>query len=134
MLKVGRGCAAALVLSLAALMAPAGASAAEPASCSLGGRFFVRSVKAYNVTVNEGYADYTQFKGAEAFVPAQPALTAEWLQRVISYQIAAGECDFGTRDVAVSVLPAGGGFTVRLSGKDDRAAGVILRHAQQLVR
>jgi hypothetical protein len=34
----------------------------------------------------------------------------------------------------VDVLSAGDAFAVRLSGTDERAAGVILQHAQQLVK
>jgi hypothetical protein len=56
------------------------------------------------------------------------------LQRVLTLQVADGTCDFGTPDVSVSVLPAGDAFSVRVSGKDERAAGDILRHAQQLGR
>jgi hypothetical protein len=113
----------------------AGARAAEsPESCSLGGRYAIRSVTAYNVVQNAGYTTYTEFQGAEVIVPAQPGLTREWLQRVVSYQVAAGTCDFGARDVTVSVLPAGDAFSVRVAGTNERAAGEILRRAQLLVK
>ena len=115
-------------------MVSAGAGAAAPAQCSLGGKYFARSVKAYNTTEDAGYSIFTRFRGAEVFVPAQPGLTSEWLQRVVSYQIAAGECNFGVPDVTVSVLSAGSGFSVRLAGRDDKAAAEILRHAQQLTK
>jgi hypothetical protein len=128
-----RAFVAAVVLSLGAAIG-GDAAAAEPPGCELGGKFFARSVTPYSTTENLGYTSERQFRGAEVYVPAQPGLTAEWLQRVIAYQVAAGECDFGVRDVAVSVLPAGGGFSVRLSGKNEQAAGTILRHAQQLVK
>jgi hypothetical protein len=111
-----------------------GAQGAEHERCNLGGKFMVRSVNAYSTHEDLGYTSYEQFRGAELFVPAQPGLTSEWLQRVVSYQIAAGECDFGVRDVTVSVLSAGSGFSVRLGGRDDKAAGEILRHAQQLAQ
>ena len=103
-------------------------------ACSLGGKYFVRTVQPFSTEENAGYASYTQFRGAELFVPAQPGLTQEWLQRVLSFQIAAGECDFGAPDAKVTVLSSGGGFSVRLAGKDEKDASVILRHAQQLVR
>jgi hypothetical protein len=117
----------------------AGARAAPPAgetgaSCSLGDRYPIRSVAAFNVVQNAGYTSYKEFRGAEVVVPAQPGLTREWLQRVLTVQVADGTCDFGARDVTVSVLPAGDAFSVRVSGRDERAAGDILRHAQQLVR
>jgi hypothetical protein len=128
-----RTCIAAAALGLVAVTGT-GVQAAQPERCSLGGRYFARSVTSYVTTEDAGYTSIREFRGAEAYVPAQPGLTAEWLQRVLSYQVATGECDFGVRDVAVSVIPAGGGFSVRVSGKDERAAAVILRHAQQLVK
>ena len=124
-------------LALAAAVAVtvgAGARGAEVNRCSLGGRFPVTSVARYTTVENAGYTTYEQFRGAEVIVPAQPGLTREWLQRVLSYQVAAGECDFGSTDAKVSVMPAGGAFSVRISANDDRAAGEILRHAQQLVK
>src|SRR5262245_28496564 len=99
---VGRTFVATVVLGLLTVTA-AGVGAAPGDRCGLGGRYFARSVKAYSTVEHAGYADYKQFRGAEVFVPAQPGLTAEWLQRVLSYQVATGECDFGVRDVAVSV-------------------------------
>ncbi len=117
----------------------AGARASEPSAgvggrCSLGERYPIRTVAAFNVVQDAGYTSYKEFRGAEVIVPAQPGLTREWLQRVLTVQVADGTCDFGARDVTVSVLPAGDAFSVRLSGKDERAAGDILRHAQQLGR
>ena len=111
-----------------------GAQAAEPEQCGLGGKYMVRSVSPYKTFEDLGYTSIEQFRGAEVFVPAQPGLTSEWLQRVVSYQIAAGECNFGVPDVTVSVLSAGSGFSVRLAGRDDKAAAEILRHAQQLTK
>ena len=125
-------------LALATMMS-AGASAAQPAQCSLGGKYFVRSVKPYNTTEDAGYSIFTRFRGAEVYVPAQPGVTAEWLDRVLTFQVAAGECNFGVPKVNVEVLSDGGGFSVRLSSMSDRygnerEAGEILRRAQELVR
>ena len=130
---VARTFIAAAGLALVVALAGARGAEAEPA-CSLGGKYPVRSVARYATTENAGYTTYDQFRGAEVIVPAQPGLTGEWLQRVLSYQVAAGECDFGSRDASVSVLPAGGAFAVRIAGNDDKTAGEILRHAQQLVK
>jgi len=68
------------------------------------------------------------------YVPAQPGLTAEWLDRVLTFQIAAGECNFGVSKVNVQVLSDGGGFSVRLSSHDEKGAAEILRHTQQMVK
>ena len=102
--------------------------------CSIGGKYPVRKVLSYSTQENAGYTAYTQFRGADVFVPAQPGLTGEWLERVLVSDIATGACNFGVHDVSVSVMSAGGGFSVRLSGRDERAAGEILRNAQQLVK
>lgn len=120
-----------VVLSLAAALAGA-AQAAEPVRCSLGDKYPIRSVGPFVTMENAGYTSYNELRGAEVIVPAQPGLTREWLQRVVSYQVAEGVCDFGERNVAVSVLPAGAAFSVRISGTNQQAAQEILRHAQQL--
>jgi hypothetical protein len=126
-----------VTLVLAATMS-AGAGAAEPVRCSLGGKYFARSVKPFNTQETVGYQSFTRFRGAEVFVPAQPGLTAEWLDRVLTFQIAAGECDFGVPKVNVDVSSDGGGFSVRLSSDssryDERDAAEILRRTQQLVK
>jgi hypothetical protein len=129
--KLVVGIALALVTAVSA-----GARAAESESdqCSVGGKYPVRSVAAYTTYVDAGYTSYTQFQGAELFVPAQPGLTSEWLQRVVSDQVATGACDFGVRSANVSVLSAGGGFSVRISGHNEKDAGVILHHAELLSR
>jgi len=127
------------VLVVVALSAALGASvrerpAAAAEACALGGKYFARSAQPYSAHEDYGYTSVTEFRGADVFVPAQPGLTQEWLQRVLTYQVAAGECDFGARDPKVTVLSSGGGFSVRITGGDEKAAGEILRHAQQLVR
>jgi hypothetical protein len=132
---VVRRVVAAVVLSVVSTFAGlSGDARAEETTgqCSLGHRYPIQSVTRYMTVENAGYTTYDQFRGAEVIVPAQPGLTREWLQRVLSYQVAAGECDFGTRAATVSVLPAGGAFSVRITGTDDRTAGEILRHAQQM--
>ena len=123
------GIALALVTAVSA-----GARAAESDQCTVGGKYHVRSVGRYTTYVDAGYTSYTQFQGAELFVPAQPGLTSEWLQRVLSDQVATGACDFGVRNAKVSVLSAGEGFSVRISGQNEKDAGVILHHAELLAR
>jgi hypothetical protein len=112
----------------------AGAQAAPFDQCGIGGKYQVRSVLPYTLYEDAGYTSIREFRGADVFVAAQPGLTREWLQRLLTQQISTGECDFGVADVSVSVLSAGGGFSVRLTGRDEKAAGEILKHAQLLVR
>jgi hypothetical protein len=122
----------ATVMSAGAMESVAGA--AEAARCSLSGKDFAHSVKPLYNYEDAGYTAFRQFRGAEVFVPAQPGLTAEWLDRMLTSQVAAGDCDLGVPKVNVEVLSDGGGFSVRLSGSDERGAAEILRHAQQLVK
>src|SRR4051812_22995842 len=129
----GRSLVVGIALALVTAVS-AGARAAESDQCSVGGKYPVRSVGAYTTYVDAGYTSYTQFQGAELFVPAQPGLTSEWLQRVLSDQVATGACDFGVRNANVSVLSAGEGFSVRISGHNEKDAGVILHHAELLAR
>lgn len=123
--------AAVVALGLATVT-PAGA--AEPVACGLGGKDVAHSVKPLYNYEDAGYTAFRQFIGAEVFVPAQPGLTAEWLDRVITSQIAAGECNFGVPKVNVQVLSDGGGFSVRLSSDSEKAAAEVLRRAQQIVK
>ncbi len=108
--------------------------AAAPVPCSLGGNNVAHSVKPLYNYEDSGYTAFRQFIGAEVFVPAEPGLTAEWLDRVLTSEVASGQCNFGVRKVDVEVLSDGGGFSVRLSGRDQKAAAEILRHAQQLAK
>ena len=64
--------------------------AREPVQCSLGGKNFAHSVKPLYNYEDAGYAAFRQFVGAEVFVPAQPGLTAEWLDRVLTSEVATG--------------------------------------------
>jgi hypothetical protein len=109
-------------------------AAVAPGQCSLGGQNVAPSVKPLYNYEDSGYTAFRQFVGAEVFVPAQPGLTAEWLDRVFTSEIAAGGCNFGVSKVHVQVLSDGGGFSVRFSGNDEKSAREILRHAQQMVR
>jgi hypothetical protein len=125
-------------LALALLTAiSAGARAERPGQfnrCSLSGKYQARAAQAYVSTEDAGYTTIRTFRGAEMFVPAQPGLTKEWLQRVLTEQIASGDCNFGVSDVSVNVLSAGGGFSVRITGRDERAAGEILRNAEHMLQ
>ena len=109
---------------------------AQPSPCiaAWAARTSPHSVKPLYNFEDAGYTTFRQFRGAEVYVPAQPALTAEWLDRVLTSQVAAGECNFGVPKVDVEVLSDGGGFSVRLSGNGERGAAEILRHAQQMVK
>lgn len=108
--------------------------AAASVQCSLGAKSFASSVKPLYNLEDAGYATFRQFIGAEVYVPAQPGLTPEWLDRVLTSEVATGKCNFGVSKVDVEVLSDGGGFSVRLSGTGERSAAEILRHAQQMVR
>ena len=127
--KIITGLALALVTAVSA-----GARAEHFDRCSLGGKYQARGAQAFVTIEDAGYTTIRTFRGAELFVPAQPGLTKEWLQRVLTEQIASGDCNFGVSDVSVNVLSAGGGFSVRVTGRDERAAGEILRNAEHMLQ
>jgi len=127
--RIIAGLALALVTAVAA-----GARAEEFNRCSIGGKYQARSVQPFVTTEDAGYTTIQRFRGAEMFVAAQPGLTREWLQRVLTDQIASGECNFGVQDASVTVLSAGGGFSVRVTGRDERAAAEILRNAEHMLQ
>ncbi len=136
---VGRWLRTAGIASALAFATAAGAHgenkpAAGPVDrCPIGGVYRVTSVTA-DQHREQGYApDVVRLRGADVVVAAQPGLTREWLQRSVERGVASGACDFGARNVSVSVVSAGDTFEVRLTSADERAARGILRHAQQLV-
>ena len=81
-----------------ALLASAGASRAAAEPCKLGTEYRVTSVAPYQrPTETGGYGGTVNpvLRGADIEVAAQPGLTAEWLERRLEAQVAAGECNFG---------------------------------------
>lgn len=136
---VWRGVVAAAVLSatvaLSAAAVLSGRTGVAPANlCGLGGRYLVRSVAPYETSEAPGHTSTAQLRGAVLIVPVRPGLTRDWLQRLVTFQLAAGECDFGVPDASVTVLPSGDAFSVRVAGRDEDAGARILRHAQQMRR
>jgi hypothetical protein len=134
-----------------ALLASAGASSAAAEPCVLGSVYPVTSVEpSLRPTETGGYAGTAQplLRGANIRVAAQSGLTAEWLERRLEAQVAAGECQFGADRVFVEVVPVSEELVVRVTATDEgpgvtrlkdttpdrRAANEILRRAQQLTR
>jgi len=135
---------------LMALLASAGASraaAAEP--CKLGTQFTVTSVAAsLRPTETGGYGGTVNplLRGADIEVAPQPGLTAQWMEQQLQAQVAAGECNFGTDQVYVGVIPGGDHMLVRVTSMseapgvtrmsdrrpDEKAATEILRRAREL--
>jgi hypothetical protein len=83
-------------------------------------------------------------RGADIRVAAQPGLTAEWLQRKLQGEMAAGYCQFGAGNVSVDVIPEEVSLVVRVTSGDEigmvnrpttadgAGAAEILRWAQEL--
>lgn len=116
-----------------ALAAPFVAHAAEGEGCRL---FAEHDVVVEPLRVTEGIAFERSHRlaGAEVYVPAQPGLTAEWLQRTVETDIAAGRCGFTVGGVGVDVSSAGNGFSVRLTARKLSDAKAILDRARQLAQ
>jgi hypothetical protein len=134
-----------------ALLATAGASKAAAEPCVLNTVYPVTSVaQSLRPTENGGYAGTAipLLRGADIKVAAQPGLTAEWLERRLEAQVAAGECNFGTDRVHVEVIPGSDHLLVQVTSMyegpgvtrlpdrkpDERAATEILRRARELMR
>jgi hypothetical protein len=95
----------------------------------------------YEIERSWDYERHTAGKilaGARVFIPAEPALTAEWLRsrlaRRASPPSAQSECPLDVRGVSVSVKSGGAGFWVTIAGTDRESAGEVLRRAQRVVR
>jgi hypothetical protein len=133
-----------------ALLVSAGASraaAAEP--CKLGTEYTVTSVgPSLRPTETGGYGGTVNplLRGADIKVAPQPGLTAQWMEERLAAQVAAGECNFGTDQVYVAVIPGSDHMLVRVTSMyegpgvtrlsdrkpDQRAATEILRRAREL--
>ena len=137
---VSRFLIAAAVTGAVAVSGSSSALAEE--QCLLGSKYPVSSVEPYRTNKNTGgYGDGYQpvLRGADISVPAQPGLTAEWLERQLEGQVAAGICQFGSAPIAVEVLPMGEDFVVRVKNTnyrvgthDERPGKEILRLASEL--
>jgi hypothetical protein len=132
-----------------ALLASAGASSAAAEPCVLGTVYPVTSVASSSRPVETGGYGGTVnplLRGADIRVAAQPGLTAEWLERRLEAQVAAGECQFGADQVFVEVVPVSEELVVRVTSSyegpgvarfpdskpDRQAASEILRRAREL--
>jgi hypothetical protein len=116
-------------------------SRAAHAPCILG-QYRIASVTPYVVQQNLGGRITAQrVLGAEAFVPAEPGLTAEWLWATLARHVGAmkgsatgmKDCALGVDKVQVEVTPAGPGFRVRLVASDPASGKEVLRRVQQLL-
>jgi hypothetical protein len=95
----------------------------------------------YEVESAAHYDRYTVGKilaGAQVFIPAEPALTAEWLRSQLDQRVALAtpesECPLDVRDIRISVKSGGPGFWVTMVGNDQKSAEEVLRRAQRVVR
>jgi hypothetical protein len=76
--------------------------------------------------------------GAHVFIPAEPALTAEWLHSQLDRRAAratpASQCPLDVPGISISVKSGGPGFWVTIAGNDRKSAEEVLRRAQRVVR
>ena len=132
-----------------ALLASAGVSSAAGEPCKLGTEYTVTSVEAsLRPTETGGYGGTVNplLRGADVKVAPQPGQTAEWMEQRLEAQVAAGECNFGTDQVYVDVIPGSDHMLVRVTSMyegpgvtrvsdrkpDQKAATEILRRAREL--
>lgn len=91
------------------------------------------SVAPYSTEENFGMGTYSQLKGAQVYVAAQPGLTAEWLTLSVERELASDACRPGVRGVQVQAVSAGAGFWVRLSAPNAQEAAKLLKWARGIV-
>jgi hypothetical protein len=129
-----------LVVVATALVAAPGAEAGPPAhecfSSYKPSRVLPYEIE--HVSDYERHAVDRTLAGAHVFIPAEPALTAEWLRsqldRRVSLTTAESECPLDVRGVSVSVQSGGPGFWVTIASNDRKSAEEVLRRAQRVVR
>ena len=75
--------------------------------------------------------------GAQLFVPAQPGLTAEWIQANLARHSGQApaqrstECPLDVPGASMNVVSGGTGFWIQISSADPAVAGVILKRAKE---
>jgi hypothetical protein len=107
-----------------ALLVSAGAGRATAAeACLLGSdNLRVTSVAEFRrPTETGGYGGTVNrlLRGAEIRVTARPGLTAEWVQRELEAQKAAGVCYFGAADASVDVVADSDDLIIRITSSYD---------------
>ena len=117
-----------------------GTSATTPSSpCELV-VYKASKVRPYVEVIQQGHRTSRKLVGASVYVPARPALSAEYLQSRVEAHIAAMKrqtmpnCPLAVEGAAVTVFSARNGYWVQISSKDQRSAEEILRRAQRLIR
>ncbi len=133
----------AVLLVLSAFASPiATAQAAAPsrenqAQCALN-QYTIGAVVPYEVEVRAGQGTVSELRGAQLYVPAQPGLTAEWLQLTLQREFARSSnaggvnaCSFNS-NVRIEVVSGGTGFWVRLIAPDAKEGARVLERAKEL--
>ncbi len=120
----------------------AGTASASPSlaeRCQLNENYKAVTVAPFRMEEDFGLGGYTTLRGAQVYVAAKPGLTAQWITLSVEHEIARlsksddAVCRPAVKDVKVSVVPAGGGFWVFLSARDERSAKMLLQWAQNVV-
>jgi hypothetical protein len=112
-------------------------SQAMPARCALS-QYTIVAVEPYEIDVRPGRGTVTELRGAQLYVPAQPGLTAEWLQLTLQREFAKGNgnganaCSFNN-NLRIEVISGGSGFWVRLIAPDAKEGAKVLERARELL-
>jgi hypothetical protein len=126
------------ILTVLGTLTGVAAAAAPGAESSCLGGHAVTKVVPHRAAVYAGQGPHQKLVGARLFVPAQPGLTAEWLEaeleRRASTPEAAGQCPLDVPGARVDVRSGGPGFWVTVSARDDSGAREVLRRAEALTR
>jgi hypothetical protein len=105
--------------------------------CTLA-QYTITAVEPYRVDLRIARNPVIEVRGAELYIPAQPGLTAEWLQFTLQRDFAkasngSGEnaCSFSSK-LRVEAVSGGAGFWVRLIAADSTEGANALERARAL--
>ncbi len=122
------------------LAVPALLAAVSPAAARTDGaekcvfeQYAAISVAPYSQEEDFGLGTYTQLRGAQVYVAAEPGLTAEWLTLRAQRSLDSGACGPSVQGVTASATSAGGGFWLAFSAPNIRSAKSVLAWAQGVV-
>jgi hypothetical protein len=92
------------------------------------------------MTQQQGRGTVRRVIGAQLFVPAQPGLTAEWIQANIQRHQRETkvhrtyDCPLDLENVSLNVVSGGTGFWIQISSRDSDTAKEILNRAKRVIR
>jgi hypothetical protein len=122
----------------AAALGTSAAAQTRPLEDGCFAKHVVASVQPQRGAFRFGQGTYETLVGARVYVPAEPGLTQQWLQRELLERASNPRpgtgCPLDVPGIQLAVESAGPGFWVQMASADRKTAREVLRRAQQLMR